>query len=344
MELCGGAAATLELVDLELGQPILFQTVGIDPASADDYLNHYQLVSPRIGYDLQANSKVISCDHQFISEQEMDRNEFYSDFLAPHGMRYYVSGTLKQTANRFGVFSVQRNARQGHVDKDEIAIVEQILPHIRRSLDISRRLDEIQDTATQLEHALDQHANGVVLIANDGLVAHANKAARRIFRRDNGLAVRGRKLEFADQVAAQRFSIVLREMAASDNQTSWQTPWPETEFLAARKSEGYPYALSMLPAHTLMSAQNRNYLAIIFIRDLDQKRRQASRRVQMILGLTQMETQLAIWVARGKSLSAYAQRHDVSMNTVYTHFRHLKEKAGCHSQMTLVAKIHQIAE
>lgn len=339
-QLCGGVSATLEMVDLSEGCAIFFREFGINPASVSNYLEHYQLISPRLRHDLHMGSPVIGCDYQFISEHEMDNDAFYADFLAPDDMRYYVSGTLQQTKNRFGLFSVQRNARQGHVDKSEITIIEQILPHIRRALDLSLRLDEIQNYTTQLEHALDQHEGGVALIAKDGSVAHANKAARKIFRSGTGLTVRGRKLVFADQAAAKRFSIVLRDMAASDN----MAPWPETEFLAARKSGGYPYALSMHPAHTLMSVQSRNYLAIVFISDLDRKRRQAAKRVQMILGLTPMETQVAIWVAAGKSLSDHARHHDISMNTVYTHFRHLKEKAGCHSQMALAAKIHQIAK
>ena len=306
---------------------IFFREFGVSPASASDYLENYQLISPRLHHSLRPDTPVIGYDYQFISEHEMDRSAFYSDLLPSDDLRYFVSGTLKKTKNCFRVFSVQRNTRQGHVDKSEIAIVEQVLPHIRRALDLSLRLDEIQDYATQLEHTLDQHEDSVVLVAKDGSVAHANKAAQKIFRSGNGLTVRGSKLVFADKAAAKRFSIVLRDMAASDN----TAPWPETEFLAAQKSGGYPYALSMHPAHTLISVQSRNYLAIVFISDLDRKRRQAAKRVQMVLGLTPMETQVAIWVARGKSLSDYARRHDVSMNTVYTHFRHLKEKADCRS-------------
>lgn len=269
----------------------------------------------------------------------MNRDAFYSDFLAPLGMRYYVSGTLQQTKDRFGLFSVQRSSRQGHVDESETTIVEHILPHIRRALDLSIRLDGLQDHAAQLEHSLDHHADGVVLIAENGSVVQANKVAREVFRHNNGLGVRNKQIEFADRTAKKYFGNVLRAMTDKTSHASW----PKTEFLAAKESGGYPYALSVLPAHTLAGAQSRNYLAIIFIRDPDRQHRLSRRRVQKILGLTEAETQLAVWIGEGRTLKAYARYQDISMNTVYTHFRHLKEKAGCQSQMTLVAKIRQIA-
>ena len=198
-ELCDGVSATLEIVDPFEGRMIFFQEFGVNHATASDYLENYQLISPRLHHSLRPDSPIIGCDYQFISEQEMDRNALYSDLLAPDGLRYFVSGTLTKTRNRFHLFSVQRSPRQGHVDKSEIAIVEQILPHIRRALDLSLRLDEIQDYAIRLEHALDQQEDGVVLIAEDGTVAHANKAARKIFERDNSLTVRDKRIGFVDR-------------------------------------------------------------------------------------------------------------------------------------------------
>ncbi len=338
-DLCGGAAATLELVDLEKGFPIFFQADGIDPASADDYIDHFQLISPRIGHGMRANSPDIGCDYQFMSEQEMDGDAFYSDYLTPLGIRYYVSGTLVRTTRRFGLFSIQRNRRQGHVDKDEVALVDQVLPHIRRALDLFLRLEDNRDYARQLGHALDQHSDGLVLIGHDGSVLHANRAARKKFRRKNGLGICRNQLEFADRSAKKFLDSILQAMADKAS----QAPWPETEFFAAKKSGGLPYAISVYPAHTLQNGRSRNYLAILFLRDLDRQQHLSRSRVQKILGLTPAETRLAVWIGKGRMLEAYARRHDVSMNTVYTHFRHLKDKAGCGSQMALVAKIRQIA-
>jgi DNA-binding CsgD family transcriptional regulator len=338
-ELCGGAAATLELVDLELRQPIFFQSVGIDPASADDYLNHFQFVSPRISHDLQASSQIICCDQQFISEHEMDHDEFYADFLAPHNMRYYVSGTLEQTANRFGVFSVQRTDRQGHVDKDEIEIVARILPHIKRALDLTLRLGDTRDYSNQIERALDHHSEGVVLIAGDGSIAGANQAAREMFHSNSGLGICNKRIEFADRAAKKMLDSILQVLAKKNRPAAW----PETEFLAARKSGGHPYALSVHPAHTQSDARSGNYLAIVFIRDLDRQQRLAVEHLQSIFGLTLVEARLANWIGQGRTLKAYGNQRNISMNTVYTHFRHLKEKTGSRSQMELVAKICQIA-
>ena len=140
-------------------------------------------------------------------------------------------------------------------------------------------------------------------------------------------------------VAKKYFDTLLQTIADNDSQASF----PGTEFLAASKSGGQPYAVSIYPARTLISVQSQRYLAIMFIRDLNRQRNLSKKRLQNILGLTPVEAQLAAWIGGGRTLEAYACRYDNSMNTVYTHFRHIKEKAGCNTQMALVAKIRQIA-
>lgn len=338
-DLCGGVAATLELVDLRQNQSILFESSGINPASVDDYTDHFQMVASRVRHIMRAGSPDICFDLQSISEYEMDNDEFYADFLAPENMRYYISGRLIQTGSRFGLFSIQRSPRQGHVGDRDVAMVKQILPHIRRALDLSLRLKESLNYTSQLENALDHHSDGVVLIAGNGTVAHANSAAGTIFRRNNGISIRDGHINFFDRSLKKNFDTVMQSMAIND----LQSPWPQTELLAARTSGGAPYALSIFPANKLLDEKGQGYLAIIFIRDLARLHDLSRRRLQKVLGLTSAEAQLATWIGKGRPLDAYARRQKISLNTVYTHLRHLKDKTGCRSQMALVAKIRQIA-
>ncbi|MBZ0218129.1 MAG: PAS domain-containing protein, partial [Fimbriimonadaceae bacterium] len=280
-DLCGGVAATLELIDLQQGQSILFESCGINPANADDYVNHFQMIASRVHYIMRASSPDICCDYQIMSEKEMDADAFYADFLARDNMRYFISGRLKQTADRYGLISVQRSTGQGHVGKHQIAIFKRLLPHMRRAMDFSQRFEKTLDYASQLEHALDQLTDGVVLISSDGTVSEANTSAREMFRGENGLTVREKMLDFANQSVARKFYAVLRELTDKDG-----SPWGQTEFLAARNSNGLPYALSVYPANTLKNTQNRRYLAIVFIRDLDRQRRLSAKRIRTVLCLT----------------------------------------------------------
>lgn len=57
------------------------------------------------------------------------------------------------------------------------------------------------------------------------------------------------------------------------------------------------------------------------------------------LGLTGAEARIAIGLLHGKALSRLAADADVSMNTVYTQYRHLKEKLHCRRQGELYGRL-----
>ncbi|WP_298295832.1 hypothetical protein [uncultured Litoreibacter sp.] len=61
------------------------------------------------------------------------------------------------------------------------------------------------------------------------------------------------------------------------------------------------------------------------------------------LGLTVSEQQLALSFAAGESLSDFARRKGVTMNTVYTHYRRVKEKLDCRDKAGLSARLVHMA-
>ena len=59
--------------------------------------------------------------------------------------------------------------------------------------------------------------------------------------------------------------------------------------------------------------------------------------------LTSAEQRLARSIAYGEGLLDYAARYDLSINTVYTHYRRIKSKLDCPSQAALITRLHSIA-
>jgi DNA-binding CsgD family transcriptional regulator len=59
--------------------------------------------------------------------------------------------------------------------------------------------------------------------------------------------------------------------------------------------------------------------------------------------LTDAERRLARALAQGERLAEYASRTAVSMNTIYTHYRRIKEKLDCRDQAALAARLRDIS-
>ncbi len=110
-----------------------------------------------------------------------------------------------------------------------------------------------------------------------------------------------------------------------------------------RAADVPPYLVSVRPlartsrdGHSAVRAE-----AIVFIRDPLKRGGAASPMLREIFGLTEAETSVALALQSGIPLEAYARTNKVSLNTVYTHLRRVREKTGCHSIADLVRKLDE---
>jgi PAS domain-containing protein len=74
-----------------------------------------------------------------------------------------------------------RHESTGIATDREIALLRQLAPHIRRAVTISDLIDLKALEAQALAAALDNFAVGVIVVAEDDRILHANDAARRMF-------------------------------------------------------------------------------------------------------------------------------------------------------------------
>jgi hypothetical protein len=83
------------------GRPVFFRNVGASAESLDLYVAHYAETSPRAAHGKDKPEGFVSYDHQVQSEAEIERNEFYADFLKPQGYKYFVASNLLNNEDLF---------------------------------------------------------------------------------------------------------------------------------------------------------------------------------------------------------------------------------------------------
>jgi DNA-binding CsgD family transcriptional regulator/PAS domain-containing protein len=334
--LMGAAAAILEVFELPSQVPKEFHSAGVPPVSQLEYFEHYAPLSPRAAYAFRYQSEKLFWDYKFIDEPAMDRDAFYAKLLPQADFRYFLAGRVHRTANELGAVSIQRTRKQGHVGKHEIGLMTRLLPHFRQALDTSMRLRRVDLASRSLEDALNWLADGVAIVAGDGEVLYANQAMRAITRRGDGISMHGRMFGFASPAAHQRFSENLAaaaQLAAGDSGSA-----PSHDFPAARPAGIPPYLISLRPllASARENLPGRRAVAIVLIRDPQAGNPAALRVLREIYGLTQAEASLAEAIQSGASLGDYARARRLSLNTVYTHLRRIKEKTGCKRMTELI--------
>lgn len=143
-----------------------------------DYSNHFVTIDPRRQFvDSQAVGTTYRCSSLF-TPTFVDRNEFYQDFLKPHGLRYIIGSCLHRS-NKLSVY-----AAFNHVDgrseftDEEHKYFHLLNQHLARVITAIDRVRPISTALSIGEHALDTIRVGVMGVSAQGIVTYVNSEAR----------------------------------------------------------------------------------------------------------------------------------------------------------------------
>lgn len=339
MRAVGGIAAMLEVFERSTARLTEFHYHDLPPGNEVAYLDHYFSLNPRIPALISGKPGNIVTDYAVLDERSMNRDAFYAGFLAPAGYRYFIGATFDASVRESLLFSVQRAARQGHVGKEETRKIELLLPHVRQAFDMTRRLRGTDAADRSFKAALDWLADGVALLRADGHVLHANETFQMIARRGDGIRVRRGMVEIADANGHARFAKALGSAANARGGTATDA----CDIAVARQVNVPPYVVSVRPLVRTSRARHQIDAAmIVFVHDPLQNNAATARMLHDLFGLTDAEADLARALQAGTPPGDYARERAVSLNTVYTHLRRIKEKTGCHRMPELIRKLNDL--
>jgi DNA-binding CsgD family transcriptional regulator len=337
----GGSAAMFEVFDKRAGCHREWYGSGVPPAAEIAYFEHYVADNPRWLFMPRQRAGDVSWDYQFIDERGMNEAPFYAELLAQMDLRYFLSGVLVATPDDYACISVQRGSRLGHVQSDEIGLMERLLPHVQQAFDVARRLNGASEASKSFERAFDWIADGVAFVSAAGAVVYSNEALQAIVRRNDIVRLRKGAIEFLAVDARSRFDKALdavRRLRAGEAPMLTLTDFP-----VRRAADAPPYLVSVRPlARPSREGQSAARAeAIVFIRDPLKRGSAAGQMLREIFGLTEAEAGVALALHSGIPLEQYARTNKISLNTVYTHLRRVREKTGCHSIADLVRKLDE---
>jgi DNA-binding CsgD family transcriptional regulator len=339
--LLGSAAATLEVFDKSAQRHDTFYTVGVPTVARASYLDHFATCNPRMPFILRQRANHVAWDHQILDEAGMRHDPFYSEFLSHIGLRYFLGAVLEHTPEKIALVSVQRTRKQGHVDNREIALMRRLFPHYQRAHDMMTRLKVAGDHRGLLENTLDWLTDGIALLRADGDIVHANHTLRTIAQRGDGIRILDRAIEFVEPDAQRRFGAALGAVQQVGDPSCDARP---TDFPVPRSSGMPAYIVSVRPlvCGQTRAAGHAQAVIMVLIRDPLWRNAAASRILQELFSLTNAEAHLAQALCNGTTTGTYAVERHVSLNTVYSHLKRIREKTGCKSVPELIRKFGEL--
>jgi len=118
---------------------------GLDPTFISSYERHFyrhniylQKARPILREGLVAPHEL------YCTDQEILQSEYYNDFQRHLGLFRVLAGSVSSVDNRHIVLSVNRARTQPEFSGEDIQLIEFLLPHVRRALDIGKKLEHAE--------------------------------------------------------------------------------------------------------------------------------------------------------------------------------------------------------
>lgn len=114
--------------------------VGCDPACLQLYETYYHRIDP-----IRPLLPRLPCgsafdDRALVPGRDLERSEFYSDFLARWGMHGALSWHIEEPQGQVATLKIVRSRRHTSFGDDELRLLRGLAPHLGRAQRIERRL------------------------------------------------------------------------------------------------------------------------------------------------------------------------------------------------------------
>jgi hypothetical protein len=266
------------------------------------------------------------------------RSEVYQRIFRPMGLEDQVGAFLSEDSG--GKVFVELS-RSYPFDEAQIKRLQYVLPHLVRAAVIHQKVYVPSCPRGGVDAALDLLSCGLVTVAWNGIVLHANREAERILRESDGFATHSSRLETSDPLARSKLDAAIAQAALA---ATGGAAWGATALAIRRLSEKRPYEVLVAPIAPRAQALTFCFLAtapaaIVLVTDPDASPAPATIILQRLYNLTPALARLAAALAAGKTVSEYAEAAHVTQGTARQQLKKLFVRTQTRRQAELVGML-----
>jgi DNA-binding CsgD family transcriptional regulator len=272
-----------------------------------------------------------------VPEEEFLRSEFWNEFGRRYGLRYVLGTVLPLGAAGAMPVGLHRPAGAPPFAEEEKRLLEAVLPHLRRALQLRHRLAAAEARAPGPEPglaALDGLSTGIVVLDAELGVTLANFAAEALAKRSAGFrfsqtrSAAGRRTGFEPLRREERDGLLALVAGAAIRGEAGG---------AMRLSAGPgkpPVAVLVTPLPARLAGPSLTLAgrvpgrALVMLRELGEAAAPRIGVLRDLFGLTAAEAEVARALAGGATKSSVALARGIAETTVRTQVRAVLTKTG----------------
>jgi DNA-binding CsgD family transcriptional regulator len=335
-EAFGGSGASFIAHNMARPATQVFVTARLDPEALRVYADHWSGQDPwaysPAGRTLVSGQAVTG--EQLIPHRDLAQTAFFNDFARHFAVTRCLAGMLDVDARALSCLSINRGERGAPFGPDDTALLQALMPHLQRALEIHRRLAEADVQLTARADALDRLSHGVLVLSATGRLLFANRAGEAILRARDGLTFEREALQAARPQDTTRLRAAIAAAASTTAGTGLSAGGVVT---LGRPSGRRALILVVSPvAARALLLDIDPPAAVVFVTDPERAPLPDERVIREALGLTPAEARLSRLLAEGVALEQAAGRLGLTVHTARTRLKAIFEKTGCHRQAELV--------
>lgn len=301
-----------------------------------EYSDYYSKIHPYAAALLNAPPYIIGRGEYHMSDEELFQTEYYNDFLKPNGdVSQTIGVPVFKEDDRFLMWSnnyAPRFLEEAAVAETAMAL---LVPHIRRSFELARRLEQLEQKSQSLEQALNRFSNPVFICSANMNLQFSNSAAEAALSAGQIVTATQNVLHFNVPEANLAIRQQVRNFAQNDFATISLT---NNLFIRTSNPSSATRFAFVTPLPDEPNAQ-RSIFGTLFERPvmimlIDPERGTSVQEdvVQAMFNVTPAEAALACALAQGMTPNEYAEARHVSKNTVRVQTQSLLGKMGARRQ------------
>ncbi len=217
--------------------------------------------------------------------------------------------------------------------------IRAILPYVRESVLVHKKLDRSRYIAGLARDLLDKSPRGILVLSDDGIIRMANARASAILADNNGISVRDGKLAISCKTVAERVRTYLSNLGTINNEGLPEMDW---NMVVNKRSGDTSYQLIL--GHLKLGdwnleSRHSNKVAVIHLHDPDRLVGVQPTQLSDFYGFTRAQARLAAQLFQGHTINEAAEALHISVNTARTHMRGIYARTGVSTQAELLGML-----
>ncbi len=287
---------------------------------------------PRL-YGLRDGEMVHKSD--LYTEEEKKSSIAYNQYLCRHGAENGVFVGIDAHDGDGIVMSCGNSTEREGWGTEQVRILMGLLTHIRRFARVRRVLADAGALGASLVALLENRWLGLIQLDRHGRILEVNDRARDTLLERDGLLDDGGVLDAADPGERAEMQRLLAQALPP-----YGPHGAGSSLRITRTKARTPLILEIHPVPQPGSVAAPWQLgALVLIVDPAKRPRVAPELVTRLLGLTPMESRVAVAVAAGRTVVGTADELGCAVYTARTHLKRIYRKLGIHKQTELVRRV-----